>query len=509
MRIIRCSLIIRGWTIIILCLLSSPASLTTLNISNTSIEIGGNNCRMLATLALPQAKILENAVVSSKSDDTLPATKTCKITIRIWPAPLSQSTDSFVDVYLWLPAKNHWNGRLLALGNGGYSPQIPVSQMTKYLAEGFAVAATDTGHKTETLDFVLGANERIDYWGRLAVQLLGQYSKLALNAYYQQPPNFSYFAGCSTGGHQALTAAQFYPDLYDGILAGAPGHNRVALNAAFLWLFQQSHDRSTGEQVLTKADLALLQQHVLAQCDTIDGLQDGIISAPQQCSINFAAFTCESADSQDCLNANKIARVKQLYAGPHDPITKKQIYPGFLPGTEFIDNQGWSGYWHDPAAPGQPARADFWRYWALSQQDWSPWQFDWHKDMLTAKSHLSSRIDATKTDLSAFVKYGGKLLLFHGLADPVVSATDTLSYAKAVFTNTPLAQDNLADALQLYLIPGMAHCAGGNGVNQIDFLPALINWVEQQKLPESITGYRTKSDQVIYQQTLKPTPIPN
>lgn len=459
-------------------------------------------CQKLVTLNLPDAQIVDTAI----EQHTETAQQRCKVTIRIWPAQLSSSATSFVDVYLWLPAIENWNGRLLALGNGGYSPQLPLSQMTRYLNEGFAVAATDTGHKTETLDFVIAANERIDYWGRLAVQLLGHYAKEVLQAYYQQPARFSYFAGCSTGGHQALTAAQYYPTLFDGILAGAPGHNRVALNAAFLWLFQQSHNQQ-GEQVLTKADLALLQQQVLAQCDARDGQRDGILSDPAQCQIDFAAFTCSETAATDCLSRDKITRIQALYAGPYDPVSQQQIYPGFLPGTEFVDQHGWSSYWHDAADAKQPARADFWRYWVFPERSWQPWQFDWHKDMLAAKAHLSARIDATKTDLSEFIQHGGKLLLFHGLADPVVSATDTLNYTTAVFTDTPLQTEDIAAAVQLYLIPGMAHCAGGSGVNQLDALPTLIQWVEQQQLPASLSGSRIEQEKTLYQQTLYPTVI--
>lgn len=468
--------------------------LSLLLMLSSEVAATAGQCEQLASLEISHAK-----VISTHSTES-----SCQATVRVWPEAVSKSQNSFIEVSVWLPPAANWNGRLLGLGNGGYSPALPQDQMAKYLAQGFVVAASDTGHKTESLDFVVEAQERIDYWGRLSVQVLGQYSKLLIQKYYQRPQHHSYFAGCSTGGHQALTAAQYFPAEYDGILAGAPGNNRVALNAAFLWLFQQSHQRLTGKQLLTRQDLKLVQQQVFSQCDLLDGKKDLVLDNPSQCAVDFTAVTCSDQSAEHCLSSEKIERIKNIYAGPQDPVTKQAIYPGFLPGTEFIDQYGWSSYWHDAKSATQPARADFWRYWAFQDPSWDPWQFDWHKDMEKAQQLLSPRIDALKTDLSPFVSQGHKLLLFHGLADPVVSASDTINYTAAVFDHTKIKEGSLNDSIQLYLIPGMAHCAGGNGINQVDFIPALLDWVEKGITPEHIMGSRIKNHKTIYQRRITP-----
>ncbi|MEC7690568.1 MAG: tannase/feruloyl esterase family alpha/beta hydrolase, partial [Pseudomonadota bacterium] len=156
----------------------------------------------------------------------------CRVTTQVRPATLSRSADSFIEVYTWLPAPDKWNGRFIAFGNGGYSDSIAQSAMTAYLNKGFAVGATNTGHRGDDLSFASDVPERIDYWGRYAVHALSETGKTLIEQAYGDAPQFSYFSGCSTGGHQALASVQYFPQDFDGVLAGAPGNNRVALNAA-------------------------------------------------------------------------------------------------------------------------------------------------------------------------------------------------------------------------------------------------------------------------------------
>ncbi|NVK56816.1 MAG: tannase/feruloyl esterase family alpha/beta hydrolase [Alteromonadaceae bacterium] len=449
-------------------------------------DTGSARCEALRNLELKQA-----AIQSANELDNR-----CEVTVRVWPQQ-SNADSTFIDVTVWLPHPTMWNQRFLGLGNGGYSPRLPLEAMASQVAKGFAVGASDTGHQSESLDFVVNAQERIDFWGRSSVHVMREYSVKLIEAYYQREPEFNYFAGCSTGGHQALAAAQYYPADFDGIVAGAPGHNRVALNAAFLWLYQQSHQKNTGQPVLSRQDLRQYNQFLLNSCDTLDGSQDGVISEPLRCKPDYSALSCEGPEHTGCLTPDKIERIKRIHEGPVDPITGNQIYPGFPIGSEFTGQYGWSAYWADPNDQTQPARGDFWRYWVFEQTEWNPWEFDWHSDVQFAQHKLSHRIDAIKADLSAFFAQGHKLLMYHGMADPIVPYTDSVNYYKKVTDSSRWPDDSIASPIALYLIPGMSHCGGGDSLNYFDPLPSLQQWVEQQIRPQSIDAKEVKNGHIL------------
>ena len=427
----------------------------------------------------------------------------CEVVVRVWPEQ-SRSDNSFIDVTVWMPGSSSWNQRFLGVGNGGYCPRLPVEVMQARVAEGFAVAASDTGHKTEQLNFMLAAPERMDYWGRTAVHVMARYAKMLINTYYQQASEYNYFAGCSTGGHQALASAQYYPHDFDGIVAGAPGHNRVALNAAFLWLYQQSHQANTGKPVLDRDDLAQYHHLLLAACDEMDGQNDGIIENPAVCKPDYSSFICANPEQTNCLSEDKVSRIKRIHEGPVDPVTGRQIYPGFPIGSEFTSGVGWSAYWADPVDNSQPARADFWRYWVFEQEDWDPWQFNWHSDWQFATRKLSPRIDATQTDLTSFFEQGSKLLLFHGMADPIVSYTDSAVYFNQLIADSAWPEKSTSTPALLYLIPGMSHCGGGEGTNYFDPFPALQHWVETDTPPQDIDAVRFENGKVLYKKPIHP-----
>ena len=452
-----------------------------------NLQASALQCEKMKRLTFPTGEVTSAEYSSNQ----------CRVEAKIWPA-LSQSKSSFITLHLWLPDKDHWNARFLGLGNGGYSPRIPLKAMQSASDDGFAVAATDTGHQTEDLSFAIEVPERIDYWGRTSVHELSRLGTLLTDAYYQRPPQHRYFEGCSTGGHQALAAAQFYPQDYDGIIAGAPGHNRVALNAAFLWLFQQTHDAKTNKPVFTADDLARLETFFLQQCDAADGETDDVLGQPQMCKPDLAELRCDSAGSDNCFSADQITRIENILDGPSDPQTGEKIYPGFPPGTENTGGFGWRAYWANPKKPDEPARADFWRYWALHDAQWQPWAFDWHNDIQLARQVLSTRIDATQTNLRPFFSRGGKLLMYHGMADPIVPYLDSLNYAKKVISESPGA------ALQLYLVPGMSHCAGGKAMTNVNARQPLIDWVESGKKPDHLPAKRIVDGDVVDQSALSP-----
>lgn len=348
--------------------------------------------------------------------------------------------------------------------------------------------------------------ERIDYWGYLAIHETAKQSKEAIANYYGSAAQQAYFSGCSTGGHQALMAAQRYPDDFDGIIAGAPGNNRTALNAAFLWQFIQNHaPNDDANQIIPAEKLPMITEASVAACDGLDGVVDGIIDDPRLCNFDPSTLLCEGPDGADCLTAAQVDALEMMYQGPRNPRTGEQIYPGFPVGSEGVGGRGWSPYWADPSSAEQPARVDFWRYWVFEDPHWNWWSFDWDYDYAFAKQKMGPLIDAMNPDLSAFEASGGKLILYHGWADPVVSGVDTADYYEAV-TATMGSSERTEAFARLFMAPGMAHCGGGPGPSSFDVQTALERWVEHGEAPDSLLATRSQSGEVVMSRPLCPYP---
>ncbi|TNE61044.1 MAG: tannase/feruloyl esterase family alpha/beta hydrolase [Alphaproteobacteria bacterium] len=393
---------------------------------------------------------------------------------------------------VWLPADG-WNGRLQVIGNGGYSSAISHYFMALYAARGYAVAATDTGHTGDDPVFGKDNPEAITDWGHRAMHRTVLQAKALVRAFYGKPADHSYYAGCSTGGHQGLMEVQRYPDDFDGVLVGAPGHNRTHLNAGFLWQFVQNHTPD-GAAIMPPGKLTLISRRVLESCGAANGGEAGglagdpFLNDPFACHFKPAALACAGEDGADCLTAPQVATLEKMYDGARNSATGERIYFGFLPGSEAAGGPpqlpGWSLYWADPANPAMPARANFWKYWAFGDPDWRWQDFDFDRDMKTTDDRLAGTINAMSVDLRAFRDRGGKLIHYHGLADPVVPASDSVSY----FMRT---QDTmgLTDAFyRLFLVPGMQHCYGGPGPFDLNAQAALEAWVEQGVAPARLVG---------------------
>jgi feruloyl esterase len=187
-----------------------------------------------------------------------------------------------------------------------------------------------------------------------------------------------------------------------------------------------------------------------------------------------------------------------MYGGARRSDTGQPIYPGWPVGSEAIEGAGgWQVYWANPQKTDEPQRVDFFRRWAFNDPNWKWWQFDWSKGVDTARQKLGPLVDAVSTDLSAFRKHGGKLIIYQGSADPVVSATDTVAYYTRVAKNNPSA----TSFARLFMVPGMAHCAGGPGATsftagpdaQHDMGLALRRWVEQDRAPERVIAVKFRA----------------
>ncbi|HEX2759036.1 MAG TPA: DUF6351 family protein, partial [Rhizomicrobium sp.] len=419
----------------------------------------------------------------------------CRVRGLATPSPRSR-----IHFEAWLPLTG-WNGRIQMIGNGGYSSAFSAGDLAALVRQGSAAVATDTGHEGGELDFGYDNDEAIADWGHRAVHESIVAAKAVVAHFYGHAPRYSYFAGCSTGGHQALMEAQRYPADFDGILAGDPGNNRTNLNFGFLWQFLANHEAGDNSHpVLTAQDLALVNRAAVKQCDALDGVTDGVIADPRQCRFAPAQLRCAPGKTPECLSDRQLQALQQMYAGARRRDTGEAVYPGWPVGSEAPQGAGgWQTYWANPAKPDEPQRVEYFRRWAFRDPNWNWWSFDWSRGVDVARARMAPLVDATSPDLSAFERRGGKIILYQGWADPVVSAPDTIAYYERMSAATPRA----AKFSALFLVPGMGHCSGGPGATDFssgadasgNVTLALQDWVEKGAKPDRILAVHRQGRQ--------------
>ena len=415
----------------------------------------------------------------------------CRVAATLTPTP-----ESHIKIELWMPPAAAWNGKFLGTGNGGAGGAISYPALAAGLQKGYAVTNTDMGTSTTGLDFSFGVGHRemVVDWGYRATHLMTTVAKAIAKTYYARDPQQSYFMGCSTGGHQAITEAHRYPDDYNGIVAGDPANNRVRLHMNGYWGYEATHVDPAS--YIPPSKLPMINKAVLNACDKIDGLADGIIDDPRKCSFDVASLTCSGADTADCLTAPQVAAMKKIYQGPKNPRTGELIFPGMYPGSE-VNPLGLDRTLASAPGSGRPAPPPGLAIWT----SWKGPGYDWDKDASKVISELSPLLDDADPDLSAFRKRGGKLLLYTGWADPLIPAADTLHYYEGLQKTMGGAQPT-AEFARLFMVPGMGHCAGGNAPTRFDALAALEPWVEKSTPPEKMIAA-----QVVQGETKRTRPI--
>ncbi|MGO4305833.1 tannase/feruloyl esterase family alpha/beta hydrolase [Cupriavidus sp. RAF12] len=404
----------------------------------------------------------------------------CRVSGRLTP-----TTDSDIGFELWMPPADAWNGKMLVVGNGGYVGAIRYDELEPAVRRGYAVISSDSGHadkagyRNENLNWGVGHPEKIADWAYRSVHAAAVAARALITAFEQRDATHAYYFGCSTGGGQGLAAAQRYPEDFDGIIAGAPGNNRTALNEGFLWMATQNLKTQPG--YIPPSKLPAINRAAIAACDARDGLVDGLIGDPAQCRFDPRVLQCKgNADADTCLTGPQVDTLRRLYAGARNPRTKAQIYPGWPVGSEF----GYLGGWGYAIEGPQAFRTEFFRDWVYKDANWDWRSFDWDRDVDHVKAQIGPLVDSVDPDLTAFKRRGGKLILYHGLADPIGNANDTIHYYAAVtrtVSHTP-------DFARLFLSPGMGHCRGGIGPNTFDAIGALENWVEKGQAPDQIVA---------------------
>jgi feruloyl esterase len=397
---------------------------------------------------------------------TLPAF--CRVTVKLTP-----STDSDIRVEVWLP-QSGWNQKLQASGNGGLGGAIPYPAMAASVKAGYAAAGTDTGHVGGNADFVAGHPEKLVDFAYRAIHEMTVTAKTLVAARYDARPARAYFNSCSTGGRQALIEAQRYPDDFDGIVAGDPSWDQMRLYGARVWL--NTYVNRTPAAVIPASKYPMIHAAVLDACDGLDGVKDGVVEDPAKCAFDFAALTCKGDDRPDCLTKDQVETANAMTRPIRDPKSGAVLHPGrYYPGSEL----GWGGV----AGPSPSGESHEGMRKIVFTPDWDYHTIKVPGDVERAVKADKGLLYGGEPDISRFFKRGGKLLMYHGWADPLVSPDTSLIMFKRI---TDAVGPPSANSVALFMVPGMGHCQSGPGTDVFDKAAAIDRWVETGKRPQSI-----------------------
>ncbi|MEX2123538.1 MAG: tannase/feruloyl esterase family alpha/beta hydrolase [Woeseia sp.] len=417
-----------------------------------------------------------------------------------------------------MPAR--WNGRFYMYGNGGFAGESPASKAdvrNQALRHGFATAYTNTGHDSRREPGATFAynnlQKTVDYLFR-AVHLTAVYSKQLIAGFYDQAPAHSYWDGCSMGGRQGMVSAQRFPHDFDGIVAGAPAFDFTGTMLSYVWNSQVTDGASFRQE-----KMALLSERVYARCDADDGVEDGLITDPRDCDFDPARHLprCGGSDDRDdCFTADEITRLEKLYDGPQRGGQK--LYPGVPPGAEVLAPLRAPG--------GEERRAHGWEPWLQNgngpvfqalmvgsylkylhfevddaDYDWRQYPFEVEPEGIDRETaHL---LDAKAADMSRFKARGGKMITYFGWADAAINPMPMVGYYEGL---DDAMGSSPHDFYRLFMVPGMFHCDGGAGADQMDVMTAVIEWVEAGKAPGAITGYHVDGGAVKFSRPQCPYP---
>lgn len=400
-----------------------------------------------------------------------------------------------INFQVLLPLES-WTQRYLQVGCGGLCGSITLrsgaSAGCQVLNDGgFVMAATDMGHSGNDGRWGLNEKQRADF-AYLAQHLTAEAAKTLIAAFYGQPQQYSYFNGCSDGGREALMEAMRYPDDFDGVIAGAPAMLFQVQNTLFHgWMARSNYDDQRGarEVVLTSKKLPALHAAVLAACDGLDGVEDGLIAEPALCDFDPHRISCpaDAPETDQCLTGRQAETVRKFYAGPRDAESGAYLTAGQpVYGSELE----WQGvYVADDAESALFSEVivdPVLKYLAFDppRPDMTLADLRFTEATLNDLQPRHPLFDATNPDLAAFSAGGGKLIMWHGLADPHIAPANTLALHNRIAET--LGADTAADFERLYLLPGVGHCGGGQGPGNLDLLTPMMAWVEDGIAPDAI-----------------------
>ena len=439
--------------------------------------------------------VLDAAFVTSA--DVVPAAEGapdyCRVRATALPA---------ISMEVRLPMEG-WNGKLYQTGCGGFCGVLGradaqggfINAMGPGLRRGYATATSDSGHHGLSVLDASWADRNPQGerdWGWRSIGETNRVAEALIGAFYGEQPERAYFQGCSTGGRMANRAALTYPEMFDGIISGAPAMDYTGLVAlAHAW-FTQANTDEQGNRILDPGKNQLIGDEVMRQCDDADGTEDGLIEDPRACDVNLAVLECgaEGASNQ-CLTEAELGVVEKWHQGPTNA-RGEQLYPGGIPeGSEPFWSLWLTGNEQGGGALVPLFAQGFGAYMAFPEDrpGYEPTDFDFETDPARL-STMAEVYNSDTPDLASFIESGGKMIVWHGWADAIVTPYKTVDWYDRLSAASG-GPEKLAENVRLFMIPGMDHCGlqpGPGGIDQsrIDPLTALEAWVEEENPPETI-----------------------
>lgn len=433
--------------------------------------------------------------------------------------------------HLRLPTK--WNGRFFFQGGGGSNGVVgdalgfTSNQSPPAIMQGYAVVSQDSGHDNTVnfdptrggaLAFGADPQARADY-GHVSLPAVAEGAKAILRSFYGRPPEHSYFVGCSKGGQEGIEFAERYPDEFDGIVAAAPGFSLPRAAVAEAWDVKSVESVNAGPasgpaslerlaDAFSDSDLRLVSEAVLSVCDADDGVTDGMIANFPACvdakvRPALEARRCADNKSSNCLSMPQIEALERMMRGAHDA-AGKDLYSDWQwdAGIAAPEWRLWKLGSADHRIPalnvvlGGPSLAMVFTTppvpFAVDPNAALTYQlgYDFNRDAAriyatdaTFPHSAWEDMSARGSDLSRFRDHGGKLIVPHGVSDPVFSIRDTLAWFREINARNRGRADRF---LRVFPVPGMTHCAGGPATDHYDAFTALVDWVEKHRAPDQI-----------------------
>ena len=392
-------------------------------------------------------------------------------------ATLRPTGDSEINIEVWMPESVAWNGKYEGTGNGGWGGSIDAGALVAAVMRGYAASSTDTGHMGGSASFAMGHPEKLIDFGYRSVHGMTVAAKALIAAYYGAGPKLAYFEGCSSGGRQALMEAQRFPEDYDGIVAGAATNNWTKMMFGRIWVGQATLNDSAS--YIPPSKYPMIHKAVLAACDAMDGVKDGVLNEPMKCTFDPGVLACkDDADGADCLTQPQVEAASRIYAPAMNPRTGEQIFPPMERGSELV--------WGTLAGGPEPIQLanDYFKYVVFEDAKWDFRTLNFDGDVAKAIKRDGGVLSATNPDLRPYFARGGKLITYHGWTDQQVMPENSINYYMSVVA--AVGAEKADASYRLFMVPGMNHCGGGDGPNKFDMLGALEAWRERHDAPNAV-----------------------
>jgi Tannase and feruloyl esterase len=508
----------------------SAASLAVAVIS-ASAASAASSCEGLISLSLPHGQVTVAQTIVGATFNTPPGCTTgasgcttntglpqfCRVAGTATP-----TSDSIINFEVWIPTDSTFNGKYEQLGCGGFCGSIGYSALANAIRRGYAAAATDDGSQAAGQPtFALGHPEKIIDYAYRALKETTDKSKAVIAALTGQSPQRSYFNGCSKGGHEALMEAQRYPDDFDGIIVGSPANFFTHLLTGFVWNEQALLNDPAS--YIPPSLLPVLSNAALAQCVGQDGgvKSDIFLNDPRDCRFDPATVQCvPGQDPTTCLSAAQVRAARQIYRGPHNPETGELIFPGYEPGSE-ANAANWPAWivgasrdadLSNDRTQGQAAQEffgnGFFGDFVFQSPNWDFRTLNFTSDVALVDEDFGF-LNSTDPDLRPLRNHGAKIIHYVGWADSAIAPINSVNYYNSVRAELAGVESGrgkrhrwqeIQEFYRLFMVPGMAHCSGGDGPNAFgngtnngpvidadhDLLKALDRWVEEGIAPERV-----------------------